>query len=466
MKYKTVDALVARAKKIESRMSFKQESRQLEHARDIRKRSLNFHHHFMAPVSPVKEVAFEYMKNIADSRRYSNMSIRELVRVLETGYDERTFEESNLIKIIPLLSSNFDFIPVDRFPSVFMLLNRTPMIGVRSLNLLNRLLVRLSNMSVDEERTLGEDSRDWLAIGKAAYSLESHAAGIIRAKALRAFLAADASKSISLSFTDIIVDFLACMDRSRLMTKDEDKLYRRAKERILNHMEEVIRSSNHPISLRLSLFSEEPVISPAGVVALVEKFTELSVHRRLSKLGVSNPLFNRHISSRILDLCKCCFSSVPLVRRIALLGHYSNRTAVRTALTIQIENFIKSQKRLLDIPTAELVVIRDAVNRIASFPDRFLVRRLNNALKAADQETLIRNLSIPAMLVHLPNRLSRRKLHEWMEAHNPLLFEHCQLERMPNPDSVPNCRCSQCAICGLFQRRLRVSRGFHLGYIG
>jgi hypothetical protein len=114
--------------------------------KDLRKRSLNFHRHFVVPGEPDRDVAHGYMRHMRESRTISSLTLRDVMTRLEDPQWCSTVSESDIQRMVPVISSQFDNIPIDVYPGILSSVHLFARSDPRVRGIMDRIFSRMSTL--------------------------------------------------------------------------------------------------------------------------------------------------------------------------------------------------------------------------------------------------------------------------------------------------------------------------------
>jgi hypothetical protein len=429
-KYKTLQALADRITKVDIRSSKRDLIVQESRARDLRKRSLNFHR-FLTVHQQNTEIAIREMNSIKEHRKLSRIASRDLFKMIAAGSDN---VESNFDKVVTVLLAKMDEIPPGLIPKLLsMVYSRTDQQSKKFEYLLIHTRVPFSI-------TFAEYSIEDLCI--IANAAVKHNCGELVSQARRQvwnFLTSESS--------DIPPESLfSILNCCAMVTVP------RIRRVVANRVFNLLETSGHRSAPGL----DHPLFSPVN-----EGVSRETISRLID--GISRFSHIRIPSKYRLILPKMLTDD--RVMRIRILSRFSRYKDLAFVCRDEILALVRSRQRWSQLSNAQRDLIKHA-GRLCGFSHRFHSRRIGISKYTLEEPLEVHQLTHDERMNRLiafagkcmQNRVVRRKVHALIQQLDPRRVMPETLLKWKKDLKMTACPCRGCE---KFNDRLELALAFY-----
>ena len=438
-------------KSLEGKLAHRSQVAENSLAKDLRKRSLNFHY-FTKQASTDMEVAVRVTRRIRSLKSISGLGLRELVETLMQG-SSGDIDSSSAQSLLRLAGARFDELPAEVYSELANLTLKVGPCDSAPQKITERIVAKVLKFPHVRE-VLSSNSGNLKVLGMCAMSR----GGACSTASKRAFLDFIGDGLLRLHRFDgdsqtLTHDMLVYLETLPRRSKNRLRLLRTVKTRLTAHL------SMSPPADRPSftLFKSTTVADPTKIIELVCKYYSI-----LGTGEGNSPLWSFSRFRRALNAFLLSHKhSVPMeiIRSEVRLRLPSSPLTRSTVLS-----FMRRSKNLKALSSADLTLLADGV-KTGALRDRFQIKRLQRAAESRSIEIKVSKNSIASFpKPHgrwKGSRPYRRRLHSWIKMNDPLRIQKDQLCDVPL-----NLWCGNiaCKVCARFEEKISIARLFHFPY--
>lgn len=459
-KFKTVGSFSRRIDELTTKTDFLRTQEQKTQARDLRKRSLNFHR-FLTVKAPTYEVAQLEVNKISRMRSSQNLTLRAVLQGLEEseGHSLRNspVDRSNILRVI---LGSFDSIDPSLYGKIVDLIPPGGLSSSEEARLLVRIYqtcIAQSNKRVCTESTVGKIASRILR-NRNLFDTEF----VKRVDRAACAWTESALSQCSASSHAVLEDALEYLGSVPSLNGLHFRILRRVKHRLIELCDDAHRKFVGSTKPRFVLFadSDTPENHSKIVPMAINYF---GILKTLDTSTRTPRVYYSQLSRGIEKILRIC--STPVIERMkVVIGHHAAGLGTLRIGTKLVDDWIRANRRLSSAPRQDLETVMHCA-RVSRYAHQYRLGRLKYACSKNNIEVETAGTPIPdRILTSCLHRRSwrrpfRRRLHEAMNSLRVERLNAKYVKKLANAN--PYCNKTDCHICVEFTKRIALARCFH-----